>query len=142
MDDEIPYSIPAIDRIANGESFLILKAILPYLNPSMQKMMAVYVKTMELNNIMDFYNKTNDMSICTLEAEHASPVNMLQDIRQFCNLTQKNAMDQCIQMFQMFQIFHAMNDGSGDGPQDILSSLLSPEQQEMFQTYQSMFDAT
>ncbi len=69
--------------------------------------------------------------------EHTSPAEMLQDIRCFCNRKEQDSIDQCIQMFQMIHLYTSMQ-GADNNP-DVMKSFLSPEQQSMFETCQSIF---
>ena len=77
------------------------------------------------------------MSACSLEPEHASFQEMLQDIRNFCTQAEQEMIDQCINIFQMINLYSSFqNSGSSS---DMMKNLLSPEQQSLFETYQSMF---
>lgn len=137
MEEELFRGLPAIDRIANGEQFLMMKAALPYLDFSMQQPLAVYIKFMELQNIFQFYQHPGDMSICSAAASRNSPMEMLQEISQYCNPAMREQFQQLLQIFQMLDLFSSMQAGASQ--EDLLGSFLSPEQQEMFRTYETMF---
>ena len=138
MEEEFP-GIPAIDRIANGEEFLMLKAALPYLEPSLQQPLAVYIKVMELQNILQFYRQPSDMSICSTPPKSA-PSDMLQDISRYCAPAKREKLQQFLQMMQAMELMSAFQ--NQDVPSNLAESLLTPEQMELFQTYQSMFSST
>lgn len=127
----------ALDRIANGNNLLLLKALLPYMEMSMQKYLAVYIKFMELENVQNFYAHTSDMSACGLMEVKHEPSDMLKDIRRFTRGAQRDMIDKCMQMTEMMGIFQVMS--SMDSPEDMLNNILSPEQKEMFQMYETMF---
>ncbi|MEE0418856.1 MAG: hypothetical protein UDG86_02280 [Lachnospiraceae bacterium] len=136
MSEEPYVKMTAIDQISGG-SLQIIKAALPYIEQPGQRMLAVYIKAMELSNILSFYQETSDMSACSLEPEHASFQEMLQDIRNFCTQAEQEMIDQCINIFQMINLYSSFqNSGSSS---DMMKNLLSPEQQSLFETYQSMF---
>ena len=129
--------LPAIDQIANGDHLLMMKAAIPYLPQPGQKFMALFVKATELTNILGFYRTSPDLCACSIDEQHTSPTEMLQDIRCFCNQQEQDSIDQCIQMFQMIHLYHSMQDA--DNHPDVMKSFLSPEQQSMFETCQSIF---
>ena len=136
MSEDTSPLLTVIDQIAGGEQLQMLKAILPYMEKSSQRTMALYIKVLELNNIRSFYASPSDMQAYSLEAEPVSTLEMLQDIRNFCGTLQRNTIDQCINLFQMATLFKSMDGMAGDS--NMLMSLLSPEQQSLFETYQSM----
>lgn len=138
MEEEFP-GIPAIDRIANGEEFLMLKAALPYLEQSLQQPLAIYMKIMELQNILQFYQHPVDMSICSAPSK-SSPTEMLQDICRYCSPARQEKLQQFIQIMQAMELMAAFQ--GNDGQSNLAESLLSPEQMELFQTYQAMFSST
>ena len=53
---EESYPLTPIDKIANGNSLLILKALLPYLPSQKQAGAAFLVKWMEIQNIRNYYH--------------------------------------------------------------------------------------
>lgn len=130
--------LPAIDQIANGDHLLMMKAAIPYLPQPGQQFMALYIKAAELSNILGFYQSAPDVSACSMDNMcSASPAEMLQDIRCFCSQAEQDSIDQCIHMFQMMNLYISLQDSAGSP--DLMKSFLSPEQQSMFETYQTMF---
>ena len=83
MEEENALGLPAIDRIANGEQFLMLKAALPFLEQSIQQPLAVYIKIMELQNILHFYQRSSDMSACSVPSSKSSLTDMLQEMSRY-----------------------------------------------------------
>ena len=137
MNEDTLIPLPAIDQIANGGHLLMMKAALPYMPQPGQRFMALYIKALELTNILDFYqNAAPDMSACSMEPAD-SPIEMLEDIRSFCSGPEQESIDQCLNMFQMMNLCMSLND-MGTGP-DMFKNILSPEQQSLFETYQTMF---
>lgn len=140
MEEENALGLPAIDRIANGEQFLMMKAALPFLEQSIQQPLAVYIKIMELQNILHFYQRSSDMSACTVPSSKSSLTDMLQEMSRYCSPARREQFQQCIQIMQTMELMSAFQ--AGGGQSDILESLLSQEQRELFNTYQSMFSST
>jgi len=137
MLEDTLKALPAIDQIANGGHLLMMKAAIPYLPQPGQQFMALYIKAAELTNILGYYKSSPDMSVCSAEACQTSPAQILEDIRCFCSRAEQESIDQCIHMFQMMNLYIALQDA--DGSPDLLKNFLSPEQQSLFETCQSMF---
>lgn len=137
MLEDTLKTLPAIDQIANGNHLLMMKAAIPYLPQPGQQFMALYTKAAELTNILGYYRSAPDMSACSAETRQSSPAEMLQDIRCFCSHEEQETIDQCIQVFQMMNLYMSFQDAENNS--ELLKSFLSPEQQSMFETCQSMF---
>ena len=52
MEDASKTPLTAVDRIADGEGLQMAKAAIPYLPGSIQKAFSVYIKMMEVSNII------------------------------------------------------------------------------------------
>lgn len=140
MEEEGFPGLPAIDLIANGEQFLMLKAALPFLDLSVQQPLAVYIKMMELQNILHFYQQPKDMSMCSLSSRGGSLTDILQEMCRYSSPAKRGQFQQCLQIMQAMELMSAFQ--SEGGQSDVLENLLSPEQKEMFETYQTMFSST
>ncbi len=137
----------AIDQIANEGHLKLLKAAIPYVRSDSQKSLAIYTKILELGNIIRFFNQPSpEMSICS-EEEEITTLDMLNDIRLFCDESEKEIIDSCIHAFQTVQSFSVYQElyqkvsSENQDPIDLMKNFLTPEQQAMFETYQTMFKA-
>ena len=137
MLEDTLKALPAIDQIANGNHLLMMKAVIPYLPHPAQQIMALYAKASELTNILGYYQSSPDMSACSTNTGHVPLSDMLQDIRCFCSQEELGALDQLSGLMQMMELFGVMQ--NADENPDMLKNLLTPEQQAMFETCQSMF---
>jgi len=144
MNDDINPPLTAIDQIANGDQLQMIKAALPYISQSNQKYAALYIKALEISNILSFYQETQDISICSLESEQTSMLDMFHDIKNYCSETQRTALEQCIQIFQVMNTYQAMNNTSESTTDktDLMKNFLSSEQQSLLETYQTLFSTT
>ena len=136
----------AIDQISNEGHLTLLKAAIPYLHSDRQKSLAIYAKILELGNIIRFFNQPSpEMSICSEGEEDVSILDMLNDLRSFCDESEKGMMDSCIQMIQTIQNLSSYQEllqsfsSDNQSPIDLMKNFLTPEQQTMFETYQTMF---
>lgn len=140
MSEDTSVKLTAIDRIANSGGLQMMKAMLPYIDQSSQQMMALFIKSIEINNILSFYKTPKDVTASSFDPKQVSATEMLKDIRDCVNGPEQDMIDQCLNMFQMMELyrsFQSMNE-SGGNPEDMLKNFLSPEQQAMFETYQTM----
>lgn len=137
----------AIDQIANEGHLKLLKAAIPYIRSDNQKSLAIYTKILELGNIIRFFDQpAPEMSICS-EEEEVSTLDMLSDIRSFCDESEKDMIDSCIQTIQTIQslssyqeLFQSIS-SEAENPMDLMKSFLTPEQQTMFETYQTILNS-
>ena len=137
MDEEaMPFT--ALDKIAGGEQLQMLKAMLPYLGGKNQRFFAVFIKVIEIQNILSFFNSSGEMSIHTQSEGKFSMTDMLDDIKNYAGKSQRENIEQAMSMIQIMSMMNAFTDG-GSSPEDMMSAFLSPEQQAMFSAYESMF---
>ncbi len=137
----------AIDQIANEGHLKLLKAAIPYVRSESQKSLAIYAKILELGNIVRFFSQPSpEMTVCS-EEETVSALDMLHDIRLFCDESEKEIVDSCIHAFETVQSFSAWQEfyqkasSESQDSLDLVKKFLTPEQQAMFETYQTMFKA-
>ena len=134
--------------------------MIPYLPPSNQRMLAVYVKFMELQQTFSFFqNFRSDLHSCAFEKEVSSPSDILEELRPFLRKSDCEMIDQIQNMLSAMEIAasfqnmtkessskqscsDASSDSSSSTPASDLSMLLqgmlSPEQQNLFETYRDL----
>ncbi|MCM1087769.1 MAG: hypothetical protein NC419_06405 [Muribaculaceae bacterium] len=150
-------NVMAFDALYTNNQIQKLKVILPYIDPSMQKNMAVYIKYMELKYTMELC-KRHPFHICSAPdtKQHPDFKKLCRELKVYCTenevkqLEQMESMLQTMEMYQeMSQTMNAMQElfpdmGSGDtngtpgmGMEELLMGMLSPEQKAMFETFSS-----
>lgn len=97
----------ALDQIANRNHLQLIKAAIPYVSSSDQKTVSLLVKMMEIQNIIRFYNSgSRRIRGCNTGAESSGTLDMLTDIRSYCEDETEQAMiDQCIQMLSTIELY-------------------------------------
>lgn len=108
MEEENIPPLTALDQIANGSNLLMIKALLPYLPSTATRSLAFYIKYMELQNTMSFFNTSPDMTICSVPERPASPAEMIADIRRFCNPAQRSMLDECISTLETLEMYQSI----------------------------------
>lgn len=156
-------NVMAFDALYTTNQIQKLKVLLPYIEPPMQKNMAVYIKYMELQYTMRYVRKhpfqisgcsiSSDQrpdlqSLCLQLSLYSSPEEIKQ-LEQFRSMIQ--TMETVQEMSQTFSAlkeifpdmsasspFGAASDDSGGSfsMMDMLTNMFTPEQKEMFEMFQ------
>ena len=112
-------SIASFDTLCTNPQIQLLKILLPFISPSMQGLMALYIKYMELHytmkllknrNELCFYRGIPDINIIYQEAEPYLP---LQDRARLKSM--KDMMDNFNNMKEMMDMINSMKDMFPDG---------------------------
>lgn len=138
MEKENGVYMTPIDIIAGGDSLQMLKAMIPYLKKESQMGMALMVKFMELKNLIHFFKDSGDMKAQSDSGETPSFFEILTEIAPFLPPAQREMVQSTAPMLEMVKLFSAMDQGGSD-PGALFKNMLSPEQESLFATYQSMF---
>lgn len=97
--------------------------------------------------------------MCSIDTENTSPteipIHMLNDIRGFCTNSEQETIDMILNFLNAFELYNSYtevhqnestgnessrNESSGnESPLSLLKNFLSPEQKELFETYQAQF---
>ncbi|MDO4297652.1 MAG: hypothetical protein Q4C59_04125 [Lachnospiraceae bacterium] len=102
--------LTALDQIANQNHLQMIKAAVPYLSTQEQKFIAVYAKLLELQNIMNFYSGSESSIVsCSMEQEPASITDILSDIRNYCDPSEQEMIDRCLQMITALELYSTMS---------------------------------
>lgn len=150
-EENTPKMTPFDCKVA-GHRLQMVKAAIPYLPPSEQKMIGVFVKFQELQNTIEYFRRGGGgLSAQALGGNGSFPLmDMLNDMRDYCGGEERGMLDSAISMMNMMQMYETyqetmkqMNADGGDagdgGTMEMLKALLPPEQQEMFDAYAAMF---
>ena len=87
-----------LDQLVTDENSQMLKALIPYLSFSGQRILAAYAKTQELCNTLQLFSRPqNDMEL-------------LNDIRKFSYGENRKKLDQAVNMFAMLEMLMTINE--------------------------------
>lgn len=147
----------AFDALYTNNQIQKLKVLLPYIDPSMQKNMAIYIKYMELRYTMDLFRK-HPLQIRAASGETEKPdmKRICHELKPYCTETEVKQLEQMESMFQTMEMYQEMSQtmsamqemfpdmskegadsGSSSSMEDLLMGMLSPEQKAMFDTFSS-----
>lgn len=131
--------ITEFDNMIQDEHDQLLKATLPYVHPSGQRILSFYVKFKELMNTFKlFKEEENTLSACSSGKKNLSPMEMLSDIRKFCPAKDREQIDTLLNFINMYTLYNKYSQAfnNNDKQEDSfsqLSNLLSPEQKSMLE---------
>ena len=98
-----------LDQLVSDENSQMLKALIPYLSFSGQRILAAYAKTQEPRNTLQLFSRPqNDMQICS--SRPTDPMELLNDIRKFSYGENRKQLDQAVNMFAMLEMLMTINE--------------------------------
>lgn len=141
-------SVTDFDTLTFSHRTQMLKAALPYMDNRNQKNLVLFIKFWEMRNAMSLLQKEDSqLRACSDEDDESRMLHMLNDIRQFCNDKEREFIDMFLNFSQAMQLFSSYRNVTPDSKDnnsmmDMLRTMLSPEQQTMFETYSQMLSST
>lgn len=161
MSDKGQDKVIAFDTLFTTNQIQMMKIFMPFLDLSMQKNIAIYIKIMELQYTISFFKRYPSASVFPLPKEsHNDSSKIIKNILPYCNPEDRSKIENISNMFESFERYkeimetvQMMKDLFPDGDNPLNSDLLSgltgmsgfsdggfdPAQMfEMFQMFQSM----
>ena len=104
--DHIPLT--ALDQMVGGNQEQLLKALIPYLPPGPQQFLSLFAKAKEFSNTIALfgYGHPTPMQAASVSSQ---PLDILQDVRQYCYGSCQKSLDQMINMAVMLEMVKVMN---------------------------------
>lgn len=128
------------DKCVTPSYLYKLKLFLSFLPPSTQRFLAVYIKFSEFQYTMNYFRGL---------PFHAFSFQSIGELAPYMDENERNMMDQMTSMLQIMEMMvMAQTDstsGGSDscgpaGPVDLMKTMMSGEDMEMFQNYMDLFD--
>lgn len=143
MQEETTDKMTPFDRLISSKDLQLMKLIIPYTPPANQHMLAILVKFLELNRtIKIFHQSRQNIHTQTFEKSFSSPLDIVDEIRPYLSEADRTSIDSILNVFNMMQMLETMEKMSGTetfNPMDMAKEMLTPEQQTMFEMYNTMF---
>lgn len=108
MEESGKIPMTAVDRIADGNGLQMMKAAIPYLPSSLQRSLSVYIKMMEMNNVITYYN--NPIHACSAPSDASDPEALLNDLRNYGNDSQRQSLDQILNLMHTLKMYQEYKD--------------------------------
>lgn len=143
MQEETTDKMTPFDRLISSKDLQLMKLIIPYTPPANRHMLAILVKFLELNRtIKIFHQSRQNIHTQTFEKSFSSPLDIVDEIRPYLSEAERTSIDSILNVFNMMQMLETMEKMSGTetfNPMDMVKEMLTPEQQTMFEMYNTMF---
>ncbi|MCU6746454.1 MULTISPECIES: hypothetical protein [Lachnospiraceae] len=155
MEKKTPRLMTPFDALVTPPILQTLKLILPYTPVSGQQILGTFIKFVELKETLAFFQKRGPAlhSQTFSKPFPSSPAEILDDMAPYLPPEESSALEQFSNMMQMMEMLKVFQEsyapadsGSenshpqmGISPMDMMMGMLTPEQKEMFETYNSLF---
>lgn len=123
------------DNLTCGSYFQMIKAYVPYIDKEHQKIIAIFIRLMELIQTMDFYKTAK----CLPDKSAREPSDIMKDIKRYCPKKDCEILETISNLgniSEAMKVYENMNKNSADG----VFAFLSPKQQELYNNYKKMLD--
>lgn len=108
MEQENLAFMTTFDNLIQSKQLLILKAAIPYLSGNSQKALSIFSKYYELlKTIQISQGENSELSMCSVNTQTPmeKPLQLLKDIRCYCNDSEKETIDFFVDFFQMYETY-------------------------------------
>lgn len=148
MDNESHAPMTPFDELVTSPRLQIMKLIIPYAPPGSRRMLAACVKFMEFREAFRIFGSGYGGLQAQMVSGDERPdlIDMLNSFRPYLGSREAAMLDMVMNLKEMLSVMEMMqssssseSDGSSFDPMDLLSGMLSPEQQEMFRMYSDLF---
>lgn len=103
------------DSLTQNESLRMLKLMLPFLAPSAQKMLAVYLKYTELQNTIRYFQDFDSSPLQSqAQSDGLSLTGILEEIRPYMSEKEGSSIDSILSAFQMMEFMGSMAQSPSD----------------------------
>ncbi len=137
--------ITEFDELIGSSSLQMMKAFLPFLEPSMQQWAAFYIQMQELQNAIALF-QTPGQPPPWPRRTMPPPERLLEELRPYAGPAESISLDQmkhALEAMKLYQKFSELQKRSQGplSPMDLAKEMLPPEQAAMFDTYHTLFQS-
>ncbi len=131
------------DELIGSNSLQMMKAFLPFLEPSMQQWAAVYIQMQELQNAITLFQAPEKPPPWPRQPT-PPPEELIEILRPYAGPGEAATLDQMKSSLEAMKLYQKFSDlqrkAKGPlSPMDLAKEMLPPEQAAMFETYSTMF---
>ena len=152
MDKKAAPLVSPFDELVTPPHLQTMKLLIPYTPMASQRRLGILIKYMEFQQTVSFFNQPQNAIHSQAFGEHSAknPLEILTALKPYLPGQQGamldslfNAMNmvEMLKMAQTFQDSPPPAEGHSErvNPMDMMMGMLTPDQQNMFQMYQTMF---
>lgn len=140
------------DKLITSRELQMLKLLIPYTPPGSQRMLAFYVKFLELEHTVEFFRHLNsDIHSQAFDKSISSPTDLFDELRPYLPKEMQNSIESVLSIMNVMEMVSTMKNMTANeddasapniNPMDMMKEMLTPEQQNMFEMYSEMFNET
>lgn len=108
MTENGQEKIVSFDTLFTTNQIQILKILLTYVEPSQQKLMAVYIKFLELQYTISFFRKYPSSFTKFTQEENFNAAKLCDEIMPFCSPSEREMLNNMKNMYQNFESMQEM----------------------------------
>ena len=109
MNDDFSHMMTPFDQYISNQSLQMIKLLIPFMPPTAQRMMAVYVKFLEFRYTLSSFH--------TMKQNMNSPEDIFNSLKPYMSSSDMDSFDQMMNMMSMMsmaQEMQNMSDGEFD----------------------------
>lgn len=146
MEKKPPEPMTPFDELITSPALQAVKLLIPYTPESGRQILAAFVKLQELRQALRLFGQPQN-GICAQSLGKPSSIfDILINLKPYLSHRDADMVDMLVNLKEMMETIEIMkksadaSDGEDNiSPLDLITSILTPEQQEAFQMYSSMF---
>lgn len=146
MENKTAKPMTPFDELVTSPQLQAMKLLLPYAPVSQQRLLAAFIKFLELRQTLFLFGRTRHGpgSQFFQEEVPASPLTVLNSIKPYLDPQESGMLEMLMNMKEIMDMAEMLKSSSTDSssgfdPADLMMGMLTPEQQEMFSAYNAMF---
>ena len=117
-----PMNTPSFDQIMRTPQIDMLNAALPFVSDKMRKLLALYIKSAEIQRIYHDFDNEELLTACGFESAPPDPETMLKAMKLAGGHNASPQIDQILQIINMLKTYQKWNEFSKNNP-ELLSML-------------------
>lgn len=140
MDKKSPPPISPFDELVTPPELQTLKLLIPFTPLSSQRALGILIKYLEFQQTISFFNQPQNRlhSQILSEQRPVTTFEMLTELKPYLPAGQGEMIDTMLNMLHVMKVIQK-GQNTDSNPIGMMMDVLTPEQQDMFHMYQSMF---
>ena len=142
MKKKTPFPMTPFDMLVVPEHLHMMKLFLPYLPSGTQKMLAVWIKTVELQNTIAYFRDFPRLGMGEVSSSRQiNAMELFEELRPYMKEDEAEQIDMALSAMSMMEMMNESK-GSGDSPDpsEILRSMMTSDEEGLFDMYSQMFE--
>ena len=141
MKNKTPFPMTPFDMLVVPEHLHIMKLFLPYLPSGTQKILAVWIKYMELHNTLAYFRNFPHFGLgeC-LSPKQAGAMEIFEKLRPYMKEDEAEQIDMALSAMSMMEMMNAAIAAEEHQPSRSAPVMMPSVRQSMFDLYSQMFE--